>query len=258
MEISAINDVIDKNGRLHGQDGKFMPMYKTNYNRKPNKDFKYDNKKIQDLIKDIEPVQISSDSITQFKDISQLRKWVKNQFKENRILFVDDDKEQIILSQAGAKRSVQKQDVNNNPKNAGFEKISELVKRAKYYDFEPRDEKHNKKFVQGQYIYFSRLNIDDTPYIVRFNIDVPIYTEGTLNYAGHKVSKIKMFLPYRQVTAQNELSLHEIGTINIIPSFNDFITKNNEFVKKFKQELNFKMEFYKFVSLINKRGLYDG
>lgn len=253
--VLVLNDMIDNNGRLHGNDGKFIKMYKPNHNRKPNKDFKYDNVKIQNIIKDIEPVNISSDLIPQFKNIDKLRKWVKKHFKENRVLFIDDDKEQIILSQAGAKRSVQKQDVNDNVKNAGFEKIAELIKRAKYYDFKPRDEKHKDKLVQGQYIYFSKLNIDNIPYIVRFNIDVPIYTQGTLNYAGHKIVEIKMFLPYRQVSAQNEHSLHEIGTINIIPHFEDFITYNKSFVNKCKQQLEFNYELNRFISLSKKKGL---
>ena len=63
-------------------------------------------------------------------------------------------------------------------------------KLAKYYDFEPKDGNHKDKRILGQYVYFSKINIDNIPHKVRFKIDVPQDADGTLLYAGHRVQKI--------------------------------------------------------------------
>ena len=155
-----------------------------------------DNNKINNLIKNIEPVNINSDDIPIFKakEREKLSEYVKQVFDNNRELEIKDNNRKILLSKNGAKRTSSKQSPQDKKQNAVYTKIKEIVERAKYYDFQEADEKH--KNVKGQEIYYSKINIDNNPYKVKIVVDVPLdkYLEkgATYNYAGHRVSKIEI------------------------------------------------------------------
>ena len=95
------------------------------------------------------------------------------------------------MSKNAAKRATSKQNPNDTILNAVFLNIKEVLEESKFYDFEPIDLRHQnlKKNIQGQYVYFSKIIVDNEPYIVRFKIDVPKDNDGSLLYAGHRIYK---------------------------------------------------------------------
>lgn len=169
---------------------KEIKPYIPHFGRKPNPNFKYDDNKIKALISDIEPENINSDEITVFKDAKKLKKWVISIFKANRTIKIKSDGEEILLSRNSAHRATEKQSPDDKELNAVFEKIKSTLENSKYYDFEPKNLEHKDKRILGQYIYFSKINIDNIPYQVRFKIDVPQDEDGQLIYAGHRIKKI--------------------------------------------------------------------
>lgn len=173
-----------------GNTKKEIPPYIPHFGRKPNPNFKYDDNKITDLIKDIEPENVSSSEIPIFKDTDKLEIWVKKVFSENKTITIKSDGEEILLSGNSAKRAARKQDPKDIKINSVFEKIKSTLEKSKYYDFESKNEMHKDKRILGQYVYFSKINIDGIPHRVRFKIDVPQDADGTLVYAGHRVQKI--------------------------------------------------------------------
>lgn len=164
--------------------------YIPDYNRQPNPDFKYDENKINQIINNVDPVYINSDNVPTFKNKKKLREWAKVQFLENRHVTIVSDKEQILLSVKNMRRATEKQKPDDIKINAVFSKIREVLQNAQYYDFEPLDDKHKNKDILGQYVYYSKIIIDKTPYLVRFKIDVPTHTYGELQYAGHRIIKM--------------------------------------------------------------------
>lgn len=198
--LKAINDAEfeskvnrDEKGRFAKKKGiKEIKPYIPHFERTPNQNFKYDDNKISELIKDIEPENINKEDISIFKDIDDLEKWVKQIFSQNRIIKIDSDGEEILLSKNSAHRAVRKQSPKNFRLNAVFQKIENTLKKSKYYDFEPKNEEHKDKRILGQYVYFSKIKINNRPYQVRFKIDVPQDADGKLIYAGHRVKKIKV------------------------------------------------------------------
>lgn len=196
--LKAINDAEfeskvnrDEKGRFaKKQSKKEILPYIPHFGRKPNPNFRYNETKITDLIKDIEPENINSSEVPIFKDTDKLELWVRKIFSENRTIIIKSDGEEILLSGNSAHRATEKQYPQDRELNAVFEKIKNTLEKSKYYDFEPKDERHKDKRILGQYVYFSKINIDNIPYRVRFKIDVPQDADGTLVYAGHRVQKI--------------------------------------------------------------------
>lgn len=119
-----------------------------------------------------------------------LKKWVISEFNKVKEVTIKSDNENILLSNNSARRATYKQNSNDRELNAVFQTIKETLEKAKYYDFEPVDDRHQDKNIQGQYVYYSKINIDNIPYQVRFKIDVPKDSDGRLIYAGHRIEKI--------------------------------------------------------------------
>ena len=169
----------------------FKP-YIPNHNRKPNPNFYYDEAKITELIKDIPETYISEEEAPAFRNPEKLLEKVREIFDKNRNITIKSDGEKILLSKNSAKRATQKQNSQDKKLNAVFVKIKETLENAKYYDFEPLNEGHekDKDYKLGQYVYFSKIKIGTQPYRIRFKIDVPKYADGQLIYAGHRIKKI--------------------------------------------------------------------
>ena len=196
------NDAEFESKHPRKEDGKFAKVgegqekikeinpYIPHFGRKPNPNFKYDDNKIKALISDIEPENINSNEITVFKDPKKLEKWVISIFKANRTVKIKSDGEEILLSRNSGQRASRKQSPDDKELNAVFGKIKSTLEKSKYYDFEPKDLEHKDKRILGQYVYFSKINIDNIPYQVRFKIDVPQDEDGQLVYAGHRLKQI--------------------------------------------------------------------
>jgi len=175
--------------QIEGSKKEIKP-YIPHFERKPNPNFKYDDAKIKTLIADIESENINSDDIPIFKDTKKLENWLMPIFENNRTVKIISDGEEILLSKNSAQRAARKQDPDDKELNAVFNKIKNILEKSKYYDFEPKNEEHEKKRILGQYVYFSKIKIDNQPYRVRFKIDVPQDEDGALVYAGHRLKKI--------------------------------------------------------------------
>lgn len=171
-------------------NNKNIKPYIPHYGRKPNPNYYEDENKIKELIKDIKPENIETSQVPNFKEIEDLEKWVKSFIKEQRNVKILSDNEEIVISNNGVHRATEKQYLNEKETSAVFLKIKNTLEKAKYYDFEPKDEKHKDKRIQGQYAYFSKLLINGKPYQVRFKIDVPMDDDVPLLYAGHRIKKI--------------------------------------------------------------------
>lgn len=173
---------------------KDIKPYIPHFGRKPNPNFKYDYDKIKTLIADIEPEIVKENEIPIFSDDKDFKNWVISEFAKNRTVTILSDNEEILLSKNSAGRVTFKQKPDNIEKNAVFFKIKNTLEKSKYYDFEPKNEAHKDKNIQGQYVYFSKINIDTKqgiqPYRVLFKIDVPNDEDIPLIYAGHRIEKI--------------------------------------------------------------------
>lgn len=184
-------------GRFAKQNGgskKEIKPYIPHFERKPNLNFKYDNNIINALIRDITPETIEETEIPIFSVDRDLKKWVISEFAKNRTVKILSDNEEILLSKNSAERVTFKQKPDNIEKNSVFLKMKNTLEKSKYYDFEPRDKAHEKKNIQGQYVYFSKINIKTKdkiqPYRVLFKVDVPKDEDIPLIYAGHRIEKI--------------------------------------------------------------------
>ena len=218
--------VIENYNKYHDKEGKFCCKENT----------------ISSLIEDIEPVNISSDEIPIFKakQWDKLSEYVKGIFQENRDVEIKDNGRQILLSNGAAKRTYSKQNPQDKSHNAVYTKIKDIVERAKYFDFIDADKEHPN--VQGQELYYSKMNIDGNPYRVKIVVDVPLpkYLEkgATYNYAGHRVSKIEIAPARNTLSVENQHRRTETDATLIIPIFDEKITLNNETVTNFNNEDN--------------------
>ena len=95
-----------------------------------------------------------------------------------------------------AKRIIK--NARNRKNNFAYPRIDDVVKNAKYSGFREADSEHTK--VIGQDVYHSALMVGDNPYSVQFKVDIPLET-GTHNYAGHKITDIKI-APFEDVGGQ--------------------------------------------------------
>lgn len=183
-----------KFAKQNGGNKKNIKPYIPHFGRKPNESFKYDDAKIKTLIADIEPETVKEGDIPIFSDDKDFKNWVISEFAKNRTVTILSDNEEILFSKNSAGRVTYKQKPDNIEKNAVFFKMKNTLEKSKYYDFEPKNEAHKDKNIQGQYVYFSKINIDTKqgiqPYRVLFKIDVPNDEDIPLIYAGHRIEKI--------------------------------------------------------------------
>lgn len=174
----------------NNQSKKEIKPYIPHYGRKPNPNYNEDPTKIRELIKDIKPEKVDSSQVPVFKNHTDLENWVRALIKDQREVKILSDGEEILISNNNIQRATRKQYLDENETTAVYFKIKNTLERAKYYDFEPKDEKHKDKRIQGQYVYFSKLIIGEEPYLIRFKIDVPMDADVPLLYAGHRIKKL--------------------------------------------------------------------
>ena len=127
-------------------------------------------------------------------------KWIKDSLGDERTVTIRSTGRNILISNAGINRSVKKRgDVHN----IAYSRIKELFSNSKYSGFEEADSRHPN--IKGQDVYHSAMIIGETPYSVRFKVDVPL-NEGTFNYADHAVTEIEI-APARHLVLEDKSSV---------------------------------------------------
>lgn len=178
------------------------------------------------ILNNIEPVKISSSDIPIFTnkyDRTPLTNYVREVFKANRDLIIKSNDRKILLSRNGADRTSAKQNINDTKHNAVYTKIKEVVERAEYFKTVPPKESRIGK-IKEQEIYLSKMEIDDIPYAVKISVDVPLdeFENGTYNYAGHRVSEIKITSARKGVGVDNNQLLPAETDVTIIITDEDY------------------------------------
>lgn len=201
---TVINSTVENFNPYHDREGKFCSK----------------NKAIEALTSDIKPVKIKSSDIPKFgkRNHKGIRNYVIEAFRQVKEVRIKGNSRTVTFTKDGAKRTSQKQSPADIKQNAFYTKIKEIVERAKYFNFEPADERHLN--IKGQEIYYSRFNIDNEEYRVKISVDVPLdkYLElgANYNFAGHRVKRIEIAPARIKVSVDNQHSLAETDAIHII------------------------------------------
>ncbi len=156
--------------------------------------------KIADDTETVDVVEIPENAVPKFEKVSELVKWIKDSLGDERTVTIRSTGRNILISNAGINRSVKKRgDVHN----IAYSRIKELFSNSKYSGFEEADSRHPN--IKGQDVYHSAMIIGETPYSVRFKVDVPL-NEGTFNYADHAVTEIEI-APARHLVLEDKSSV---------------------------------------------------
>ena len=131
---------------------------------------------------DVDPSVIPVD----LKDTAALRDWVRERF-QGKTLTIRDDGSIVGLSAPGLKASVKKRGHEQRQTYAGLDSLPE---NAVYDGFEKADARHPE--LEGQRVYYAAMRIGDTPYAVRFKVDMPKREQGKGYYKDHKTREIEM------------------------------------------------------------------
>ncbi len=152
--------------------------------------------KIADDNETVEVVKIPENSIPDFKTKRELFEFIKSVLGNERNITIKSTGDVVLVSNRAIDRASSKR--GNKKYNEAFSSIKKLLENAKYSGFIEADERH--KNVLGQDVYHSALMVGDNPYSVQFKVDIPLET-GTHNYAGHKITDIKI-APFEDVGGQ--------------------------------------------------------
>lgn len=146
-----------------------------------------DGFKIADDNEMVDVVTIPKKAIPDFKTKRELVTFIRNILGNERNITIKSTGDTILVSNAGINRAAVK---SRNPEyNEVFGAVRGLLENAKYSGFVEAGEKHPN--VRGQDVYHSALVIGTKPYAVQFKVDIP-NNESSHNYAGHKISDIKI------------------------------------------------------------------
>ena len=144
--------------------------------------------KIADDNETVEAVTIPDDAVPEFKTRSDLRNWLIGRFNEIGNVTINSTGANIEFNNTAAKRVVKNS--RNRINNIAYPEIEKVVSGAKYSGFRRTDERHQN--VRGQDVYHSGVVYKGVPYSVEFYVDVPLHGNTGDNFAGNKVSKIRI------------------------------------------------------------------
>lgn len=144
--------------------------------------------KIADDNETVEAVTIPDDAVPEFKTRSDLRNWLIGKFNEIGNVTINSTGANIEFNNTAAKRVVKNS--RNRINNIAYPEIEKVVSGAKYSGFRRTDERHQN--VRGQDVYHSGVVYKGVPYSVEFYVDVPLHGNTGDNFAGNKVSKIRI------------------------------------------------------------------
>lgn len=153
-----------------------------------------DGPKIADDSEMVEVVKLSENAIPDFKTKRELVTFIKEILGSERNITIKSTGDVVLVSNGAINRVASK--TRSQEYNEAFSAVKQLLENAKYSGFEMADARHQN--VRGQDVYHSALLIGTKPYAVQFKVDVPL-EQGTHNYAGHRISDIKIASPENAV-----------------------------------------------------------
>lgn len=121
-------------------------------------------------------VDVGPGIVPEFKKIRELAAWLRDYFANQKEAVIASTGKRVLFSNAGLAASIKRSREDSHTR--AYAGLNDLVTKAEYDSFEPKDSRHPN--LGGQEVYFSAMRMGGKLYAVRLKFDVPSEAEAAV------------------------------------------------------------------------------